>query len=55
MTNTATTADRNGLACHENAHALGLQHAAGSCMVSFFPKPLSYSAHEVNDHINAMY
>ncbi|MGH9156713.1 MAG: hypothetical protein ACRD1K_12955 [Acidimicrobiales bacterium] len=56
FTNSTTSDNRNGLACHENGHALGLAHvSSGSCMVTFYPKPLGYSAHEVFDHINAMY
>jgi hypothetical protein len=56
FTQSTSTSNQRGLACHELGHTLGLEHRTStSCMQQGYPKPVNdYSPHDKN-HISNNY
>jgi hypothetical protein len=50
-----TTSRRRNLACHETGHSLGFPHPASTSGCIGSTTILTYSSHEINDHINPHY
>jgi hypothetical protein len=50
-----TTSRRQNLACHETGHSLGFPHPASTSGCIGSTTILTYSSHEINDHINPHY